>query len=340
MSLKLAAKGIGAGLMATQSEESEGALLGLLAKGANPKAANAAREVFEEHLRISPSIFTNVDDLVQSGAMQGDAARQHNRNQGWFIGADGKPRYEISDQNASVDSNFTMPIAQQLTDRLTESGRQSVGVPLRDFLKHDSLFNAYPDIADSQMYLWKPGSDMLGDTPAAYSAPIDGHPTGNVHLNLGHILKTQGKDRSETVRSVMHEVQHAIQNKEGFARGAGSHTALDDVEDYLTSPLKHGAFVNERLVEEKLPNFEKLLAMGNDGTEAGRDFADEMAYYMSAGEAEARSVEKRLRMPARLRASDDGHPYGDMNLPSYMLPEGSSGPTLFQMIEMMTRGNH
>ena len=39
MSLKLAAKGIGAGLLATQSEEAEGTLLGLLAKGANPKAA-------------------------------------------------------------------------------------------------------------------------------------------------------------------------------------------------------------------------------------------------------------------------------------------------------------
>ena len=54
----------------------------------------------------------------------------------------------------------------------------------------------------------------------------------------------------------------------------------------------------------------KLIDLKESDDPGARDFADEMAYYLSAGEAEARAVENRLRMPARLRNSADGHPYG------------------------------
>ena len=193
--------------------------------------------MFEEHMRITPTMFTDREALIESGAMQGHAARRHNQNQGWFMGVDGQPRYEISDHKASVDKGFTKPIVKKMMGLMENNGRQSVGVPLNKFLKHDSLFNAYPDIAESKMYLWAPGNDFLGDTAAGYSPPIDGHPAGNVHLNLEHILDT---DRNETVRSALHEVQHAIQQKEGFALGASVDTAIDDVARYLDDPYGVG----------------------------------------------------------------------------------------------------
>jgi hypothetical protein len=334
MSVKLAAKAIGAGLLATESEEAEATLLGLLAKGANPKAAKAAQGVFEEHMRITPSIFTDRDTLVESGAQQGHAARKHNQNQGWFMGVDGQPRYEISDHKASVDRGFTKPIAERMMGLMEKSGRQSVGIPLKEFLKHDSLFNAYPDIAESNMYLWTPDSDFLGDTPAAYTHPNDANPSGNVHLNLGHILDT---DRNETVRSALHEVQHAIQQKEGFALGSSVDGAIDDVARYLDDPYGVGnGGANERLLEEKLGPMSRLFDMGKSKDEGAREWAEHMAYNMSAGEAEARAVEARLRMPAALRKSDDGHFYGDVKIPRYM-QGGGFEPTLFEMIEILNK---
>ena len=80
----------------------------------------------------------------------------------------------------------------------------------------------------------------------------------------------------------------------------------------------------------------RLFDMGRSEDEGAREWADHMAYNMSAGESEARSVEARLRMPAALMKSDDGHFYGDVNIPKYMQADGFE-PTLFQMIEILNR---
>lgn len=315
---------------ATQSEESDASLLGILAKNGSMRGAKAAKDVFNEQMSTNPEMFTDIDQLMLAGNAQSHAARKAgDSRQGWFVGADGKPRYEISDTNATIDGGFTKGIAQRIMDQMPEDSH--FPVPLGKFLTHDSLFNAYPDLQELPVFLRHP-RDF--DAIAGYHSPGEGLDSGAISMNLGPIL---GDNRTEMTRSLMHEIQHAIQNKEGFARGANATTAIDDVENYVTSPLREGAGLSEALLDNKLPKFEKLLEMANDGTEAGREFGDELAYYLSAGEAEARAVEKRLRMPARLRASDDGHPYGDMNLPDYMLPEGSRGPTLFEMIEMMRR---
>ena len=314
----------------TQSEESDASLLGVLAKNANLKGAAKAKEIFDNQMETNPELFTSMDHLMWAGNVQSHLARKDgDSRQGWFVGADGKPRYEISDTKAAIDGGFTKGIAQRIMDQMPEDSH--FPVPLGKFLTHDSLFNAYPELQELPVYLRHP-RDF--DAVAGYHAPQEGAGNGAISMNLGPIL---GEDRTEMTRSLMHEVQHAIQNKEGFARGANASNAIDDVENYVTSPLTEGAGLSEALLDNKLPKFEKLLAMANDGTEEGRDFGDEMAYYLSAGEAEARAVEKRLRMPARLRASADGHPYGDMTLPKYMLPDNRQGPTLFEMIEMMTR---
>lgn len=341
------------GAAATQSEDSEGSIAGILSKGASLKGAKAAHDVFKEHIELNPRIFTNFESLIESGAMQADAARRAgNSRQGWFIGADGKPRYEISDKNAAIDGSFTKGVAQMLMDKMPEG--QHFPVPLGKFLTHDSLFNAYPDMYDMPVMLRHPRD--MGDAAGAYHHRTDEFDP-RMSLNLQYVLDN---DRNELVKTVMHEAQHGIQDIEGFARGAGTRTALYDIKDYVRNPQRHGAINNmpniySRLQGPKIDKFYKIIEKGEEidrmnvppGAlgEAVRDSAkgeiDLISYLMSAGEAEARSVEDRLRMPAKLRASDHGHPYGDMRIPTeqaeYFYGDGKEGPTLFQMIEMMTR---
>ena len=315
---------------ATQSEDAEGAFLGILAKNANLKGAKKAKEIFENQMETNPELFTNPDHLMWAGNVQSHLAKKAgDSRQGWFVGADGKPRYEISDKDAAIDGDFTKGIARRIIDQMPEGTH--FPVPLGKFLSHDSLFNAYPDMKDIPVMLRHP-RDF--DGAAGYHAPEEGFETGAISLNLKNILD---EDRTESVRSLMHEVQHAIQNKEGFARGANFNNSMNDAVNYAWDPAKHGVVFDEGITEEKVIKLNKLIDLKESDDPGARDFADEMAYYLSAGEAEARAVENRLRMPARLRNSADGHPYGDMVLPRYMLPEDRRGPTLFQMIEMLTR---
>jgi hypothetical protein len=338
------------GAAATQSEDAEAVFAGLLAKGASKKGADAAREVFETQMKLSPEIFTDFDSLITSGATQSAAARMAgNQRQGWFIGADGKPRYEISDKDAAIDRGFTKDVAQRIVDTLPED--RHIPAPLGQFLTHDSLFNAYPDLVDTPVMLMHP-RDMPETVHAAYYAPSPDNEEA-IALNLGSVLE---HDRNETVRSLLHEVQHGIQNREGFARGAGASTALRDINNYISNPERHGAVSNmpesyrESLLMPKLDWADRIsrAKSGIDSMEAPeyirRDHHEEvdtLGYLMSAGEAESTAVESRLRMPAKLRASDHGHPYGDMRMrkawAEHFFGPDQEGPTLFQMIEMLTR---
>lgn len=346
---------------ATQSEDADAIFAGLRAVGANRKGAEAAYSVFKEHMDISPNIFNDFDTLIESGADQSNAARAAgNSRQGWFVGVDGRPRYEINDAKSSIVQDFDKGVARSLAAKLEEGSaqggsiyRQHVTAPLRYLLNHDSLFNAYPKLADTNLHIWKPNSSFLGDTPAAYTPPRDGQPMGELHINLQGIID---EDRNETLRSLLHEAQHAVQTEEGFARGASTSQALTDIRNYVGNPSKHGAIdlMPERYdyvtQPKKIDQLYKIYETGEDigrmdapefVKEAHKEQIDLISYLMSAGEAEARAVESRLRMPAKLRASDHGHPYGDMRIPKehaeHFFGDGKQGPTLFQMIEMMTR---
>ena len=350
------------GAAATQSEDADAMFLGLAAKGANKAGAKAAHDVFKEHMVLDPRIFTDWRAVVESGRRQSEAARDAGSSrQGWFVGADNKPRYEINDSNASLDRNFTKKFSKLLSERLQNGyygeGRDHVSTTLERIATHSPLFNAYPEMADMPVWLWKPDSWMLGDSPAGYTVPREGkHPMGEIHLNTGHMAET---DRGETLSSLLHEAQHAVQNKEGFARGASYTSSMEDVEAYIRNPQKHSAMsllpvgedpweVHKHIVESKMNRLGRILDASreidklpdDDPTKEMQQLAtNRMAYMHSAGEAEARAVEDRLRMSAKDRALL--HPYGDMRMPiddaEFYFGDGKRGPTLFQMIEMMTR---
>ena len=137
---------------------------------------------------------------------------------GWFQGADRKWRYEIPDTNATVNPNL------------------GVGTAAQQF-NHPDLYEAYPDLAKIDM-----GTDIRGDKPRGAYAPggwpddmsdrdvrsaveeATGQPVGpsdipkdvwqppeEIHAAAGNM--------SDLRNTSLHELQHAVQEREGFAPG-------------------------------------------------------------------------------------------------------------------------
>lgn len=121
---------------------------------------------------------------------------------GWFQGTDGKWRFEIPD-NRSVFS---------------EGAHRQVR-PMGDVLDHPELYAAYPDIAKIKTEQWSASNTGYHVDPASLTRPA----TEKIRVPTGDFI-WPGSGRGTT----LHEVQHAIQSREGFAPG-GDPDALMDV---------------------------------------------------------------------------------------------------------------
>jgi hypothetical protein len=120
---------------------------------------------------------------------------------GWFQGADSKWKFEIPDHNATLSPN-----AVKAFD----------GAPLGTTYKHNAdrvmshpeLFEAYPD-------LWRANINLErgGGYPYQPSGRYALHESGKESIGVN--ADTVGRANS----LALHELQHAIQRREGFAQG-------------------------------------------------------------------------------------------------------------------------
>lgn len=133
---------------------------------------------------------------------------------GWTVGADGRLRFEISDEDARLS-----PDAESIAIRLEgHDGVVTDGTTLREVLIHDRLFEAYPALRDVKFRLTKnlssngrrglAGIDLAGKVVTFdedfWRGTIDIDTKGTTPLN-----------------ALLHEIQHAIQIIEGFDSGKG-----------------------------------------------------------------------------------------------------------------------
>lgn len=240
------------------------------------------------------------------GAMQraaarlakGDDPRAVWREEGWMKGPDGHMRFEIDDSGASMRPGA----AQQL---LNNAGRKQSAL-----MQHDELYAAYPEAAN----LW---TSRAGNSGGGYASGEMGQ---SDMISLGFPKRSPNMDE---VRSTnIHEMQHAIQGREGFAAGGNPNTASgatrDNVLDYARKayedahrgngdPLLEELFAGSKQWDE-LPRREQLGWL-----EQGRI----VAYQRLAGEAEARAVEKRLNYTPQQRRAI--YPLDDYDVPLHEL---------------------
>lgn len=107
---------------------------------------------------------------------------------GWFVGMDGKWRFEIDDSQ--------MELAEDISNYML----------LGELIRHDALFAAYPDLAEIPVVFQNLGKDHNG----SYNHQFDSIDMNRQLMNDPIGLKD----------ALIHEIQHAIQRREGFTRGA------------------------------------------------------------------------------------------------------------------------
>ena len=117
----------------------------------------------------------------------GVSAEEVRKETGWSRGLDNKWKFEIDDSKAKYKE---------------EKIRLGKAVNLNEVLEHEDLFKAYPDLKKVKV---KEISNL--DARGIYSPNFD-------CIFINENLPTQ-----EKLKSLIHEVQHAIQVREGFAVG-------------------------------------------------------------------------------------------------------------------------
>lgn len=182
---------------------------------------------------------------------------------------------------------------------LDDYGAQEM--PIYDAVSHKSLKTEYPDLS-SLSALHFPSEQYKG-------ASFD--PEDKV-ITFGHEAMKQGKSVS------LHELQHAIQEKEGWARGG--------------SP--------EQMKEEALAMLRRDVASGEIGsTEQAMDMlpmAQHNAYRRLTGEAQARATQDRMNMNMQQRRDNyplAGDKLSDIPLDQLINRYGDNGPSMSMSIK-------
>lgn len=179
------------------------------AKNANKEALNTAKEMEEN----------------------GADAETIRQKTGWFRGADGKWRWEIDDSGTETDTKWNFlrnPDAKrynelfekaylhdtataedlnelQILDKNLKGVRKSP-LYLDEIVRHDKLFEAYPALRDVKVRF----EANTGNKEGSYH-----------HKEKEFVLRTGLKLEPEKLKNTLiHEIQHAIQEREGFARGS------------------------------------------------------------------------------------------------------------------------
>lgn len=225
---------------------------------------------------------TRLDNLAVAREMEeaGKDAKAIKMATGGERGADGKWRYETDD--AKIKDTITIEgkeFKRYEEDRLWNSGT------LGEVIEDKELFKAYPELANIRL-----------ETDA-----IEGnYPSSGSYNPKTRTITIHASELKYLNNVLNHEIQHAIQDIEGFASGSHSGMFVEENRERI----------NE--LESRKGEIEKELELGDtDREEELQEIELELydltedspwrKYWTSSGEVESRNVEKRIGMTAEER---------------------------------------
>lgn len=242
------------------------------------KISNSSKKVNSQYLFVGEnSKLANKLTLTKAKQMlkDGEDSETIRKATGWFKGYDGKWRFEISDKelqfkakhnvfltkllahgmaaqamfkNSRSDIEVLRPFVNAHSKAAKEYEKVKIeSIKLGDLISHSALFKAYPHLKNTKVNF-----KGLEGAKGEYDPR-----TGEININKYHDFKTV----KQLKKTLIHEIQHAVQRYEGFALGASN-------------------VLWERTAVPKYSN--------------GRTMTANRAYHYTAGEIEARDVAKRL----------------------------------------------
>lgn len=229
-----------------------------------------------------------LDNLAIARQMEGEKTPQEIRlATGWEKGNDGNWKYEIQDGVLKKDIEFeSMGSIEGLSDEVMD-------VVLKDIYDNEELYNTYPELAETEVFIYKPkDGTIMADVEASEIQ-------GKIFLNYEKVFDKLQRDRLEGAKrkhqTIAHELQHIIQRREGFAKGGNTLTTkrlLKETQRKISA--KEALNTTEQKVKE-ISDILNLLMYGEDISTIEESIAKEI-YRRLGGEVEARNVESRLDM--------------------------------------------
>ena len=220
------------------------------------------------------------------------------RDTGWFRGVDGKMRWESDDSAAVLRSPL-----QNLFNNGDEGA--AFGGDVNSGLLHQELLGgtrrgevfppAYDNLGEGLLNATKRGGDRVDGSYKASTGDIE----------IGAPNPQEGK------AVLLHELQHAIQQNEGFARGSSPANELSDIAAARNVRKSEIVSQMDRIKSEEglsgyRPQHPRLVPLQEEydgllGRNASDNPAAMDAYRRSSGEVEARNASLRSAMSAERR---------------------------------------
>lgn len=238
---------------------------------------------------------------------------------GWFKGADGEWRFEVSDDKAIL--------RQPAADALNYGG-EGYGTNYGGGMLHQPLLGG--SFRGEQ---YSPAYDFMGD--------MDFRQTPNVSGSYDRdtaAIKVYGPDAQSGLPVALHELQHAVQAKEGFAPGSNPDFEMGLLLEGQNSKIRDTAAKIDQKQKElglfgykpKHPDLEPLYAEYDRLMEARGNISKDEAYQQyirTAGEVEANNVMNRRTMTPEQRAATPPWMTQDFPYEEQIVRKGSGSRT-------------
>jgi len=252
---------------------------GLAGLGALPAVPNVAGMFIGKGAKTWDALkAAEAEKLLAKGVDPKEVWKQN----GTFKGVDNALRQEIPDNAAEMESGGKY------------FGTKGGGGKASQVLEHDDLYRAYPEAGNI-------------NTNYNFEAPTHGG-SFNEASNFIQVDAPMGYQSAKS--TTLHELQHAIQQREGWAKGGNTESMPDEISTnqakVIAAMIKKGKTPSESIkwVREKLgwwPDAKTIdMAMSKDIGKYGDTPME--SYRRLAGEAEARATQARMNMdmPQRL----------------------------------------
>ena len=173
-------------------------------------------------------------EMLEAGEIESDIYKKT----GWLRGFDGKWRFEIPDNLDKVDF-----------ESLIKHGETELG----EIYDNPALYEAYPWLKEVSVAM-----ETMGKKRRGYADSL------GISLNAA-LLKDKEKAHENLATTLIHEIQHLIQKKEGFAAGGGPETVVHQVKNELKKVNESMLKANPSLIKQYWENQTKLNKLADDG---------------------------------------------------------------------------